>query len=745
MKTGRKLLILLLITFLTMGVGGCNTKPGGKSSYKEPYEYLQPLHKQKADVVFEFPAKKSPADFGIEESSVEYDKEIKEIINVYIDSKFTISVDLNITYSADSKSYTVSAPEYGTVPLAPSKINGEDYECPSRWGLAGQYYIVQYYDLNNGKKLDRPKVTVFDIDRGEETPQAPFLEFRKSDTGFASFRWNEIESVDKYHLYYIGWTRASGYRAIENIEDTHVIYEFIDITPHGNMLMNMLFRDNFETFKYFYVIAEKDGVFSAASNLIDIESMRSSLIYSFDYKNMDAVFENPDLLPGFAPVEMCDRNSISYPLTYDTDNIIVSTIRKFFGYDENDGITTERLDRKSLVIPVYAEGTELVTHFFVDYKEENKQKIIDKVAQINASKFKAGADNEFEIVKVQTGKNETEPVNKDLSFSIFASSRLSEHLARNLLDGQTIIDLSAFNEASDVDYLLDCFFEAYYQNPLILSVNGLALYNDGSCLVVTYGQDRDEQQRKQTEIKAEVERVIDLIIKPGMSDIEKEFAINDYLCESAEYDMAALEDAMENDMIPDNSFRDSFTPYGILINKVGVCASYSSAFKLLADAVGLKSVVVTGYLNGYLPHAWNRVYIDGEWMTLDVTNNDDPLLYNALLNLWDGVSALVLVEDDLYVLDSVLDEYRASNEKLEYYRYNDKFYEKDVIAEKLAEGLSEFGFITLRTYEDLTNDELDNILRSVVTSKVFSGRQDYLNNVEVYFFMGCITLRYIEN
>ena len=47
-------------------------------------------------------------------------------------------------------------------------------------------------------------------------------------------------------------------------------------------------------------------------------------------------------------------------------------------------------------------------------------------------------------------------------------------------------------------------------------------------------------------------------------------AINQYLCDTAEYDMDALENAEENDFAGvDAKFNDSFTPYGVLLNKTG--------------------------------------------------------------------------------------------------------------------------------------------------------------------------------
>ena len=58
----------------------------------------------------------------------------------------------------------------------------------------------------------------------------------------------------------------------------------------------------------------------------------------------------------------------------------------------------------------------------------------------------------------------------------------------------------------------------------------------------------------------------------------------------------------ENDFAGvDAKFNDSFTPYGVLLNKTGVCSSYAGAFKLLAQQAGLECIVVTGNLDSELP------------------------------------------------------------------------------------------------------------------------------------------------
>ena len=201
-----------------------------------------------------------------------------------------------------------------------------------------------------------------------------------------------------------------------------------------------------------------------------------------------------------------------------------------------------------------------------------------------------------------------------------------------------------------------------------------------------------------------------------MTELEKELAINQYLCDTAEYDMDALENAEEKEFADvDAEFNDSFTPYGVLLNKKGVCSSYAGAFKLLADEAGLESIVVTGYLEGDLPHAWNKVKIDGQWQIVDSTNNDNELIFNALFNLPDDAAKKVLVEDARYVLDDRLSDYEASTDEKEYYHIEKKFYEKNEIASPVIEALKAEGSAVFRTDYNLNDEEFMEIAKQVIT------------------------------
>ena len=114
------------------------------------------------------------------------------------------------------------------------------------------------------------------------------------------------------------------------------------------------------------------------------------------------------------------------------------------------------------------------------------------------------------------------------------------------------------------------------------------------------------------------------------------------------------------------------------------------------------------------PHAWNKVKIDGEWQIVDSTNNDNELIFNALLNLSDTAADKVLVEDERYALDSELDSYQANTDEKEYYRISNLFYEQDQITAPLTEELKAEGTAVLRTDYALSDDGFMDIAQQVM-------------------------------
>lgn len=112
----------------------------------------------------------------------------------------------------------------------------------------------------------------------------------------------------------------------------------------------------------------------------------------------------------------------------------------------------------------------------------------------------------------------------------------------------------------------------------------------------------------------EANKIINSIIKPNMTDYEKELAIHNYIILNSEYDYLNY----LNGTIP----YESYTIYGLLINRRGVCQAYSETTKLLLNMVGIECEIVSGVANSD-SHEWNMVKLDDEYYMLDVTW-DDP-------------------------------------------------------------------------------------------------------------------------
>lgn len=98
----------------------------------------------------------------------------------------------------------------------------------------------------------------------------------------------------------------------------------------------------------------------------------------------------------------------------------------------------------------------------------------------------------------------------------------------------------------------------------------------------------------------------------GKSDRQKILTLNDYLCDLMAYG--------ESSGGGKEIFSDHDQP------ALGVCAHYATAFSFLCTAAGIPCIIVTSDT-----HAWNQVYVEGKWQTVDVTNNDASYYRNAYL------------------------------------------------------------------------------------------------------------------
>ncbi len=92
------------------------------------------------------------------------------------------------------------------------------------------------------------------------------------------------------------------------------------------------------------------------------------------------------------------------------------------------------------------------------------------------------------------------------------------------------------------------------------------------------------------------------------------------------------------------------TAYGALIDRKAVCAGYARAYQLLLNSMGIPAWTVTG--SSLIPgttdsalHAWNLVYLDGEWYQTDVTWDDQGSTADYIFYSYFNVTSEQMLED----------------------------------------------------------------------------------------------------
>ncbi|PLS18850.1 hypothetical protein CVD28_00165 [Bacillus sp. M6-12] len=252
---------------------------------------------------------------------------------------------------------------------------------------------------------------------------------------------------------------------------------------------------------------------------------------------------------------------------------------------------------------------------------------------------------------------------------INAKSALEEYLALKMIGAENEISLEAFPEAQNFTVIEDTFKKVIYQNPLILGVNRYAYDYSTLTLYVEYDETADVIKKKQEEIVNEAQKIVSSTIKKSMSDEEKRLALYDYLNDNTKYDDEALKAGEASGFKDvDKSFADSFSTYGIMVEKNGVCQSYAMTYKMLLDLSGVQSIVVTGTMDG-VPHAWNKVKIDNEWLHTDNTNNETNvgIPYMVYESNDTTVEAMNYNVNKDYWVDGELGQFAGKTDKYDYY------------------------------------------------------------------------------
>ncbi len=193
-------------------------------------------------------------------------------------------------------------------------------------------------------------------------------------------------------------------------------------------------------------------------------------------------------------------------------------------------------------------------------------------------------------------------------------SRLNEAASRYETNP---IDISDLNISYPNDeYISVCFSEvASLPTNFHLMGYGYSYYENGSyiSIILKYNTaDKETWEEYTNSINREYANIC-TYLDDDMSQIEKMLVVHDYMCINYEYDYVRLEEGT----LP----AESFTAYGIMENKIGVCQAYAEAYMLVLYKLGYECRIVA---STEMNHAWNIVKIDDNWYHVDVTW-DDPV------------------------------------------------------------------------------------------------------------------------
>lgn len=141
----------------------------------------------------------------------------------------------------------------------------------------------------------------------------------------------------------------------------------------------------------------------------------------------------------------------------------------------------------------------------------------------------------------------------------------------------------------------------------------MSIYDTSAILAAWANSDPSSLSGYDRDIFYAAQAVLNTALRNGMNDLEKETAIYSWIVNNVNYDWTH-QDVMQK------TPRESFTPYGGLVNRTSVCLGYATTFQLLMDLAGVECITVTGAaFNSQEDHGWNMVRLNGNWYCVDVT------------------------------------------------------------------------------------------------------------------------------
>lgn len=248
--------------------------------------------------------------------------------------------------------------------------------------------------------------------------------------------------------------------------------------------------------------------------------------------------------------------------------------------------------------------------------------IAGDIGDIDLSSFEIGL-KKIRIV----GTNLTD-VSELSNYSNLSSVNLSDNL---------LTDVSALEELSDISFLylsnnsISSINLSSFPNLRILRIGGnYNLYTDS---LIDYCEKNEiwvDITREDVKNVQELRKIVKGLNLEGLTDLQKERVIYQYVLDHLEYDEEALKD---HDLCVEYNIND----LKHALNGKGVCVNYATMFDAMCELAGINCYTITGEARGE-GHGWNLVEIDGEYMLCDATWSDSLIASDLLTFIYEKTS-----------------------------------------------------------------------------------------------------------
>ncbi len=201
---------------------------------------------------------------------------------------------------------------------------------------------------------------------------------------------------------------------------------------------------------------------------------------------------------------------------------------------------------------------------------------------------------------------------EDIFESYFDADELEARIREAVMNYESSLNISSYKIPASMLSELYVFFSDSVTDCFHVNLKGCAKNSRTDLLVsmsFEYLVEEDDYDEYKAMWDAGIESYLEGI-DDDLTDVQKALVLHDRIILRCDYDL-------NNSGVG----KESYTPFGVVINQSAVCQGYSELYAYLLKCVGIESYLCSSTT---LNHIWNILVIDGEYYYVDVTW-DDPV------------------------------------------------------------------------------------------------------------------------